>query len=672
MAAVELLEVSRSIRSAMGDSAGQFKQAAAASNANLSKIVKDIATTFASQRKDITDLHNTISESQYTTEQTNEKIDGLTRVFQETVSIQTSMLGELKSISRNIKILNDNTESMNRNLSNNLVGQGGNSILNSLTTGFSSVATALGAAAVGGAVGYVAGGAGGTGGSLSPAVPFTGPNKPILDTIKERESGGNYQAHAKTSSASGAYQFTTGTWQTMTRKFGIGTEYPTAASAPPQIQDKVADAYVSDILKRAGGDVSKVPLEWFTGNLAGKMSAQQQAANPGVTAESYQAAFMKALAKHGGPTAAGATAAATTNQTTTPEVTPTNRPPDDVPSATAPRAESMIKEDSHGHHGPVSGAAHAEKVETSASLPSGDLVALGNALKGMKVQISEHPAFGGVSPTAHGKNSAHYDGNAIDINAPGGIVEAQDPIWGARFDELAKQIQAAGYTVLWRTKGHQDHIHAQLGGKGIKGGASIIGGQVTPSTGATPTTPGSSAPQMTATTPGMAATTPTAAPTPSSAEPVSQAPVSQATMGPQMSGFPMGQLMGMMGGMLPMGLGGILGSVLPMIGSALQGLESSPLPFAELAPQPTVANKNIQRVKEAAIESQAIPDLTAPTSTAVNTPTTQSGTGPMSPADASGYAYNLPGDVGWPDWAALIGGNHWEEMKNYKKNMSWG
>jgi len=32
----------------------------------------------------------------------------------------------------------------------------------------------------------------------------------------------------------------------------------------------------------------------------------------------------------------------------------------------------------------------------------------------------------------------------------------------------------------------------------------------------------------------------------------------------------------------------------------------------------------------------------------------------------------MPEDIGWPDWAGMIGGMHWEEMKNYKKNMAWG
>lgn len=122
----------------------------------------------------------------------------------------------------------------------------------------------------------------------------------ILATIRQRESGGNYSAQAKGSSASGAYQFIDSTWQSMTKKFGMGTEFASAKMAPKEVQDAVAKAYVQDILKRAGGDVSKVPLEWYTGNLQGTMSPQALAANRGLTAEMYQSKWMSEFQKQPG------------------------------------------------------------------------------------------------------------------------------------------------------------------------------------------------------------------------------------------------------------------------------------------------------------------------------------------------------------------------------------
>jgi hypothetical protein len=128
----------------------------------------------------------------------------------------------------------------------------------------------------------------------------------ILATIRKRESGGNYSAQAKGSSASGAYQFIDSTWQSMTKKFGMGTEFASAKMAPKEIQDAVAKAYVQDILKRAGGDVSKVPLEWYTGNLQGTMSPAALQANRGLTAEMYQSKWMSEFQNQPGSTSQAA------------------------------------------------------------------------------------------------------------------------------------------------------------------------------------------------------------------------------------------------------------------------------------------------------------------------------------------------------------------------------
>ena len=124
----------------------------------------------------------------------------------------------------------------------------------------------------------------------------------ILATIRKRESGGNYQAQAKGSSASGAYQFIDGTWQSLTQKFGTGSEYKSAGLAPKEVQDSVARKYVESILKENNGDVSKVPLVWYTGNAQGKMSASAMAKNGGMTAQNYQSKWMNDFGASGGNT----------------------------------------------------------------------------------------------------------------------------------------------------------------------------------------------------------------------------------------------------------------------------------------------------------------------------------------------------------------------------------
>ncbi len=63
----------------------------------------------------------------------------------------------------------------------------------------------------------------------SPIMPVGG----MLEAIKRCESGGNYQAQNKVSTASGAYQFVDGTWA------GYGG-YSKAKLAPPSVQDQKA------------------------------------------------------------------------------------------------------------------------------------------------------------------------------------------------------------------------------------------------------------------------------------------------------------------------------------------------------------------------------------------------------------------------------------------------
>ena len=86
----------------------------------------------------------------------------------------------------------------------------------------------------------------------------------ILDTIRTVESGGDYQAQAPTSTASGAYQYIDSTWRSQAAALGVDVElYPTARSAPPDIQDRVAAANVTAILHDHDSDVTVVPVVWY-------------------------------------------------------------------------------------------------------------------------------------------------------------------------------------------------------------------------------------------------------------------------------------------------------------------------------------------------------------------------------------------------------------------------
>lgn len=122
----------------------------------------------------------------------------------------------------------------------------------------------------------------------------------ILKTIKGKESGGDYTVKNPKGTASGGYQFIDSTWKSLTKKYGIGTEFASAKSAPPEIQDAVAAAYVKEILAQNNNDVTKVPLVWYTGNAQGQMSPEALAANNGYTAAEYQNNWLRRYSKIAG------------------------------------------------------------------------------------------------------------------------------------------------------------------------------------------------------------------------------------------------------------------------------------------------------------------------------------------------------------------------------------
>lgn len=116
----------------------------------------------------------------------------------------------------------------------------------------------------------------------------------------------------------------------------------------------------------------------------------------------------------------------------------------------------------------------AGPVVSNAGLPVNNgtqarLIELGHVLKARGVRVGEGPPpFGPIYPV-HASNSYHSRkpkeggpaGLALDLNYDGkGVTEK------AYFDRLADQLVAAGWRVIWWTKGHYDHIHVDVGKAG--------------------------------------------------------------------------------------------------------------------------------------------------------------------------------------------------------------
>src|SRR5580765_1617844 len=87
-----------------------------------------------------------------------------------------------------------------------------------------------------------------------------GPIEVVLATIRQVESGGDYRAQARGSSASGAYQFLDSSWSGY-------RGYTHAKDAPPAVQDAKAADLVRSMLDRHGGDVTAVPVSWYIGHV---------------------------------------------------------------------------------------------------------------------------------------------------------------------------------------------------------------------------------------------------------------------------------------------------------------------------------------------------------------------------------------------------------------------
>ena len=115
-------------------------------------------------------------------------------------------------------------------------------------------------------------------------------------------------------------------------------------------------------------------------------------------------------------------------------------------------------------HGGRASAATARVSARVSSAPrarasqSSGIVALGRQLQREGYTVGEHPAFGGVAPV-HVNGSYHYRGLAIDVNGgPGGEPGSLDALY-ARLQGKPGVVE-----LLWRVKGHFDHLHVAVEG----------------------------------------------------------------------------------------------------------------------------------------------------------------------------------------------------------------
>jgi hypothetical protein len=94
------------------------------------------------------------------------------------------------------------------------------------------------------------------------------------------------------------------------------------------------------------------------------------------------------------------------------------------------------------------------------------LIAFGRWLQVRGYDVSEHPAFGGVTKGGHVSNSQHYRASAIDVNHGAGTSTREQNY----LRQIIPEGHRRGLRSIFMTAGHYDHAHFDLGAGHKDGG----------------------------------------------------------------------------------------------------------------------------------------------------------------------------------------------------------
>lgn len=686
MEQAELSQLSNTIRSAMGESAGQFRDAADRGNANLVKILGTVAAAIKAQRQDLAELQNVLSENESVSERNSSTLQAIQTELQDINSGIHDMATGIKNMARGIANVDNSIFRLNQDLQSSI----GQSLLPGLLTGLSGTASsivkgiaalAVGGLAIGGAktaMDYMtSGGAGGEGGGLGGAGGVKQVSNPVMAkdiyNYLTKEKGVDH-AHAVGMLANIQNE----------SRFNSGAFNKNDVNGPSgglfQHHDnlRTGEHRFSDMTRAAGPNWQKnwkgqIDFALTEGEmrkyLATPVSSGQDAAaqfvykfeKPADKAgeASKRAGNVAAVEKAIGSQSGTPTSGGSTSPQSSPMQSKYEQPP--VSSEGVSRVERVGGE--HGH-GPISGTS-----EHGGHTPTEKSAVTGKSLEGVNPALER--AF--LAAAAEYKQKT---GETVNVNSAKRSTEEQQRLWdrkqrgeisypvakpGTSLHEKGLAIDVPPATAekmdrmgILRNNGlnrpvANDPVHIQLAGTRFneQTGPTMQEGGVRPES---PT-------PMSAVTPGVTA------------------------------GITPEQMAMMTSGMNPAAIAATT-AMMSQIQSAQDEAASiapqqqpeqpavSQLSSAEILSQLSKSSENTQIVQQAAVAKQAQQEMAQeePLSEMLGSLFGQQGGGSTvvnNSSNISAGGYNNQYDVGWPDWAEMIGGNHWKEMKNYKKNM-WG
>lgn len=678
MEAAELAQVSNSIRNAMGEGVGGFRKAALDSSAQINRIVKDIAKTFAEQRKDMASLENAIQDSVHEAEQTTSKIDRLSVIMQESISIQTNMFGELKNISSNMRLTNQEIAQMS-----NIIGSGAGGI--SVTSLLGSSLNVLQNLATSAAAGFGLGamfklatmpetGAGGGGGGGGGAVSGGGGqvSNPVMAkdiySYLTKEKGVDHN-HAVGMLANIQNE----------SKFNSGAFNKNDVDGPSGGLFQHHDSYRHGS-RRFSNMVAFVGPEWkkeWKKQIDFAMTEDETRKYLNTPVSSGQEAAAAFVQKFEKPRDQAGESAKRARNVPAIEKLISNAGSEKQSSNVTPQSAPMSSETggSHEGHGSHPGIISGPMTEGSKQSGGQGKLAGVNADILSKFHQIESQGGGGLTVTSGyrspehnarvggAKNSAHMRGNAVDVVFGGGTQQALKLI------DTASKVGIGGIGVYspsklhfdteskraWGPTYHSDSIPGWAQGaiqKHLTGKGGDTGKEITPSSGGGQVTPGSGP---------MSSGGGTAAPSGGGGE--GGGTPTQAAMNPLEQQALMG-LMGMGGGM---GMMGGLGGVMSMAGAMGSLASSVPMPEpaggseASMLRSTAENDMNAMMINQAAVQKQAQEEM-AREPVMPQPTTTEPSVNSNVMAGGKGYDYNHPEDREWPTWSSMLGGAHYKEL----------